>query len=555
MKPNGVICVIATLAVIALTLTLLPQATAQETYRWQVNSQHVVLDIDRSGNVYMTYNVDATIQKGVWNEVWIPATIDNMHVTSVVDGTGTSHGFYIDKADHQIKTQGWDLRPGDRVNLTITSTLPRFVYQADKPGYDIVQFTPPWWDMVIRDTRVEYVLPADIPASEVLTGNRNYNGYGNYSDINRSYVFFTSDNLGNNQRFDTAVSFPDAYMAPGAVTSKGTPTGGPIVVPGGATSMLNAALGCCIPFFIFSFIGFIVIVSIISGRRRVYTSPVLGMSGMGVNQNLDPVEAAMLLRDDPRRILTMIMFGLMKKGNVKLISTEPLRLELVARKDLNYYEALFADAIREDTLDEDRLLACFKALAQRVVDKTRPYSRKETEAFYRKKIDDAWNDVQAVDTPELKLQKYDTNMFWLMADNQFVSKTQDALRSPGWHTVAVPPIYWWYPYYFGFPHATAASAPSAGQPAPAGTPPTNKTTSTVESFAKNFTASVEKTSAGIVAGVESFLGVRNAANAPPAAQSGRSEAGGTSCACVSCACACVSCACACACAGGGGGCT
>jgi len=279
------------------------------------------------------------------------------------------------------------------------------------------------------------------------------------------------------------------------------------------------------------------------------------MSGMGVNQNLDPVEAAMLLRDDPRRILTMIMFGLMKKGNVKLISTEPLRLQLVARKDLNYYEALFADAIKGDALDEDKLLACFKALAQRVVDKTRPYSRKDTEAFYRQKIDDAWKDVQALDTPELKLQKYDTNMFWLMADEQFASKTPDALRSPGWSTVAVPPYYWWYPYYFGFPHGTPTTA---GQPAPAGgAPSTNQTTSSVETFAKSFTSSVEKTSAGVVGGVESFLGVRNAANAPPAAPAPAraSAGGGSSCACVSCACACAHCACACACAGGGHGCT
>ncbi len=283
----------------------------------------------------------------------------------------------------------------------------------------------------------------------------------------------------------------------------------------------------------------------------------MSMNGMGVNQNLDPVEAAMLLRDDPRRILTMIMFGLMKKGNVKLISTEPLKLQLVARKDLNYYEALFADAIKGDTLNEDRLLACFKMLAQRVVDKTRPYSRKETEAFYRKKIDDAWKDVQALDTPELKLQKYDTNMFWLMADEQFAEKTPDALRSPGWNTATIPPYYWWYPYYFGIPHGTTTT-PSTGQPTgqptmPGTGQPTNQTTSSVESFAKNFTTSVEKTSAGVVGGVESFLGIRNAANAPPAAAPERSSSGGS--ACVSCACACVSCACACACAGGGGGCT
>ena len=46
--------------------------------------------------------------------------------------------------------------------------------------------------------------------------------------------------------------------------------------------------------------------------------------------------------------------------------------------------------------------------------------------------------------------------------------------------------------------------------------PTNQTTSSVESFANNITNSVEQTSAGVVGGVESFLGIRNAANAPPA---------------------------------------
>ncbi len=168
-----------------------------------------------------------------------------------------------------------------------------------------------------------------------------------------------------------------------------------------------------------------------------------------------------------------------------------------------------------------------------------------------------WKDVQAVDTPELKLQKYDTDMFWLMADEQFATKTKDYLRSPGWNTATVPPFYWWYPYYFGLPHQHAP--PTMGQPVPqtGGAPPTNQTTSSVESFANKISNSVETTSAGIIGGVESFLGVRNAANAPPAATSAPAagRAPGSSCACVSCACACVSCACACACAGGGGGCT
>jgi hypothetical protein len=548
MKPGHISFAVAILVIASIMCVLLPSAQAA-TYGWQVNYQHVILDVDSSGNVYMTYQVDAKINSNSdpWNEVWIPATSGNMQVTSVVDSTGTGHRFYID--GDQIKTQDWNLQAGEHVNLIINSTLPGFVYQSDKPGYDIIQFTPPWWDMTIADSRVTYLLPAEMNVSEVGTGSRQYS---NITVSGPTVVFFNSSRLTPNEQFDTAVSFPDAYMAPGAVTSKGIPTGGPEIIPGGIggiTDSLFGASACCIPIGIFLVVIFTIAAS---SRRGPYSSPTMSMNGMGVNQNLDPVEAAMLLRDDPRRILTMIMFGLMKKGNVKLISTEPLKLQLVARKELNYYEALFSDAIKGDTLNEDRLLACFKMLAQRVVDKTRPYSRKETEAFYRKKIDDAWKDVQALDTPELKLQKYDTNMFWLMADEQFAEKTPDALRSPGWNTATVPPYYWWYPYYFGLPHG--GTAPSPGQPTAPGTgQPTNQTTSSVESFAKNVTTSVEKTSAGVVGGVESFLGIRNAANAPPAAAPAHSSSGGS--ACVSCACACVSCACACACAGGGGGCT
>ncbi|OPY29496.1 MAG: hypothetical protein A4E28_00813 [Methanocella sp. PtaU1.Bin125] len=550
-KKTVFVILLAMLALIAVSGT----AAAQEQYRWQIDYQHITLDVGADGNVYMTYNVSATIVKGVWDEVWIPATVSSMQVHSVTDGSGAGHSFYVDGG--QIKTQGWNLRPGDPVSLSIQSTLPRLVYIADRPGYVIVSFIPPWWDMTIDDTMVKYLLPAEINVSEVFTGQREYSGIG--TEYNRTMVFFNGSSLAPNQQFDTAVSFPDRYMNEGAVTSKGD-NGGVIVGPvgTGVIDSICGSFGCCFPLI---FIGFIALVIISSFFRNPYASPSVSMGGMGVNQNLDPVEAAMLLRVDPRRVLTMIMFGLLKKGNAKLLSTDPLRLELVSRKDLNYYEARFADAIKGDKLSEDRLLDCFKILAQRVVDKTRPYSRKETEAFYRQKIDEMWKDVQAVDTPELKLQKYDTDMFWLMADEQFTTKTQDSLRSPGWNTVVIPPYYWWYPYYFGLPHQQAPQTPTTGQPAPqvpSGTAPmpTNRTTSTVENFASKISNSVETTSAGIIGGVESFLGVRNQANAPPPAAPARGGGqGGSSCACVSCACACVSCACACACAGGGGGCT
>ncbi len=552
--------IIGLLLIVFISLSLAPHAYAQETYRWQVNDQHVVLDIDPSGSVYMTYEVNATIVKGVWNEVWIPVTTSGMQVEEVVDGSGTRHAFTV--SGGQIKTQGWNLNPGDHVYLRINSNLPGFVYKADKEGYDIVEFIPPWWDMYITDTQVKFYLPGNVPKDQVYTGSKLYDNLG--VEDNRTWVYFESKDLSPNQQFKVAVSFPDSYMSSGAVIDK----------QGGYTTdfglgLLSSLFSCSCPMIFVAFI-FIMIVGSIGGSllRKPYDSPVVSMDGIGVNKNLDPVEAATLLRIDPKRVLTMIMFGLMKNGNIKLLGTDPIRLEPVSRKGLNYYEKLYMDAIVGDKLDEDKLLDCFKVLARRVVDKTRPYCRKDTEDYYRTKIEEAWAEIKAVDTPELKLEKYDTNMFWLMADEQFTKKTKEYVSdAPGSNTVFVPNYYWWYPYYFGLPHhwgTHGTSQPTTGAPQTGtpqtGAPSTNRTTTTVENFANSISNSVEATAAGVVGGVEKFLGVRNEANAPPAAtaytpaSSHRYSGGGGSCACVSCACACVSCACACACAGGGGGC-
>ena len=556
--------------IILLIVAFAPHAGAQDTYSWQVNYQHVILDIDNTGYVDMQYEVDANITEGVWNEVWIPLTKSDMDVSKVIDGSGVEHSFSIDAG--QIKVKGFDLRPGDHVNLKIYSTLYEFVYKANKPGYVIATFTPDWWDMNIKDTQVKYYLPGLVSQSDIFTGSREYSNV--MVENNRTAVYFESNGLTPNEQFETSVSFPDSIMDQSVVgTVAGT---SPTATPSAAASCF-ACLVCLAPFLVFGIIIYAVV-----KRRKPYSPPVVGMAGVSnVNKILDPVEAATLLRADPRMVLTMIMFGLMKKGNVKLISTDPIRLQPVSEWDLNYYEKLFVSAIIVDHLDEEKLLECFKVLAHCVADKVRHYNRKETEDYYREKISQAWAAIQAVDTPELKLEKYDADMFWLMADEQFKQKTSDYLsKVPGSDTYMVPSHYWWYTYYANTHHhyhsedhvvttptGSTYQLPdniAVGGKAPVEGPPNNPTTASVESFANSICDRVESVSTGVVGGVERFAGVRDEANVPPPAVSataGRPAPGPStfegksSCACVHCACACAHCACACACAGGGHGCT
>ena len=123
-----------------------------------MNYQHVILNVQPDGQVAMTYEVDSVIQQGVWNEVWIPQTDSSQQVVSVVDGNGKSHTWHIGQSDGEtwIMVQGFNLNPGDHVNLKINSTIDPFVYTSDKAGYDIVTFTPPWWEMTITDTQVKF---------------------------------------------------------------------------------------------------------------------------------------------------------------------------------------------------------------------------------------------------------------------------------------------------------------------------------------------------------------------------------------------------------------
>jgi hypothetical protein len=522
--------------------------------------------------------INATIQQGVWTEIWVPMTAPGQQVQSV-SANGQQHSFSMatdSNGNENVVAEGFDLNPGDQVSLTIDSTLSGFVYQSDQPGYDIVTFAPDTWDMPITDTQVKFYLPGNISTDQVFTGTGlpQYNNIG--VENNQTWVYFQNTNLASNAQFMVAVSFPDSYMVSGAAVAgnSGAGSGGSGAIGTGGILSTLISLACPGAIVLVVIIG---LIGSIAGSymRQPYSSPVVKMDGIGVNKDLDPVEAATLLRIDPKRILTMIMFGMMKKGNVKLLSTDPIKLQLVSSQGVNYYEKLFADAIVDDKLNEDKLLDCFKVIARRVIDKTRPFSRKDTEDYYRSKINEAWQQIQAVDTPELKLEKYDTNMIWLMADDQFTQKTTDYIaRAPGSSTFNVPTYYWWYPYYFGLPRYGPVGGPvgvgvpqqSAGVPAPAGTAkpqaPTNQTTASMESFAKSITHSVETTSAGVVGSVDGFLGVRNQANAPAPKQAFKpsSSVGGgrsvhSSCACVSCACACAHCACACACAGGGHGCT
>jgi hypothetical protein len=313
-----------------------------------------------------------------------------------------------------------------------------------------------------------------------------------------------------------------------------------------------------IPLLCIGFFAAIVGWGLYSDRRRKmqYLPPKIAIEGHGIKRGLTAVEAAILMEQPMDKIMTMILFGVIKKNAARVVSRDPLEVEKVEPlpEDLQPYELDFLIAFEEAKGAPRR-----KALQKMMVDlvksvgqKMRGFSRRETIAYYRDIMERAWAQVTAAETPEVKSEKYDEVMEWTMLDREYEGRTQEVFRGG---PVFVPV---WWPRYdpgWGTRPTTPSTPTSIPTPGPGGGGPSLPHLPGSD-FAASVVNGVQDFASSVVGNVTEFTqGVTQVTNPPPkptaTSSTGRSRSGGgggSSCACA-CACACAGCACACA--GGG----
>lgn len=129
--------------------------------------------------------------------------------------------------------------------------------------------------------------------------------------------------------------------------------------------MKRAAVGTYVGYTLFG----VFVISIVSAglvlRKRGYINPVLRIETLGIRHGLTAVEASYLLGFPPTKIVTEILYSLLKKKAVWITAASPaLKLKIMELfKDktgtvetLRYYEKSFLKAIkRNGTLDEVKL--------------------------------------------------------------------------------------------------------------------------------------------------------------------------------------------------------
>ncbi len=297
--------------------------------------------------------------------------------------------------------------------------------------------------------------------------------------------------------------------------------------------------------------------SLLAARKRSYLPPIESIPGGGIKRGLTAPEAAVILERPLGEVLTLVIFGMLKKGLVVMTRDDPLTVEVpehlrTTRGErrkiasrlgtvIRGYEQPFLDAIMEQPgvpIADLDLSKEMRNLVKQTARRMKGFDLERTKEYYQSIVYEAWKEARRIGDVEKRDQYVDENIDWLMLD-------------PG------------YPRYFRTWHSSGyhytprwiSSSPASGPP----TVVTGGRTSFsdvaasfvgwTENVSSRLAATVDPVNVGLVdGGVVNLSGVDKVGMdvlEAMASSSGGSGGGG------GCACACAGCACACACAGGG----
>jgi hypothetical protein len=287
-------------------------------------------------------------------------------------------------------------------------------------------------------------------------------------------------------------------------------------------------------------------------RKKQYLPPRISIEGHGIKRGLTAVEAALLMELPLDKVLTMILFGLVKKNAAEVTARDPLKLKITEpiSESLYPYEQDFLKAFQQDNAAlrpralQDVTINLIKSLQE----KMKGFSRKETVEYYKSITEKAWSQVTAAGTPDVKAQAIEDNLEWTMLDRDFDNRSRDIFAGG---PVFVP--MWWGRYDPGVGGGIGRAAPAAPSIGPTRGGSISLPHLPGADFAASVVGGVQSFSKNAIGDLTGFTGrVTAKTNPVPVSTytSGRGGGfgggGGHSCAC---ACACAGCACACA--GGG----
>lgn len=584
VKPMKKIFSVFLLLLILLSFGSLQTASAQ-TYRFTLSQYEVEAYINDDGTLtlyyYMVFENDKNADPIDFVDLGLPSTSYNLQsIEATINDqaiTGIGPSAYVSGVELPLKSLA--IPPGESGTVIVwVGEVRDILYPYDQPdreNYVNFQFMPNYFGSEYdksKETkyRMTIILPPGVGATEgVYYTPSSWPGdetpEASLTTDGRVYYSWYTENANVHTPYYFGAAFPAQYVPTDSIIT--VPSGGEDT-PGGSSTggiwpFLGVALSnlpCCGFTTIFmAFSGWIIYQATAGAKKRKlkYLPPKIAIEGNGIKRGLTAVEAAILMETPMDKVLTMIMFGVLKKEAATVITRDPLKIEASdpLPEDLHPYELGFLNAFKQPTaaLRKDELQSTMVDLVKSVSTKMKGFSRKETIEYYKDIMRRAWQAVETAQTPEVKSEQYDRTLEWTMLDRDFEERTQ--------RTFTGGPVYvpmWWGRYDPVFRQnttTTSAPRPAVGVPSTSGSRPSMSMPNIPGSdFAASVINGATGMAAGVVGNLTSFTGaVTNRTNPIPVSTSSSGSGGfrgggggGHSCAC---ACACAGCACACA--GGG----
>jgi len=546
-------------AALVLFGSILIPVHAADLY-FQVPREVVNLYLNKDGTASVEYYIDFQNEAGgdLIDAVDVGVPTSNYDLSSVTADIGGKKITDISDSPY--------VHPGIAVGLGSSSiqsgksgelhvyikTVRDMFYEADTPqkkeAYTSINFEPSYFDSSyahgITDLSVNIILPPGVQQDEPLYFTPT--GWPGSADPTSGYTpeglaFYTwrTTNANAYSEYKFGAAFP-ARLIPASVIQKK-----PLI---NFTINWNDVIGygfcgCFALIFGLSIYG-----ATVGAKKRklAYLPPKIAVEGMGIKRGLTAVEAAILMEQPMDRILTMILFSVVKKGAATVVSKDPMTIKVTSPlpDGLQTYETDFLKAFETDDLAGSRrrgLQTMMVNLVKEVTEKMKGFSRKDTVAYYTDIMKKAWDQVEAAQTPDVKMQAFDDQMDWTMLDNDFDNRTR--------RTFVGGPVFipmWWGNFDPAY-HTSGPSIPTGGGNTNISIPRPNVPGA---DFAQSLVNGITGFSGKAVGDLTTFTsGVTNVTNPAPVSTSSSGSfhgGGGGHCAC---ACACAGCACACA--GGG----
>jgi hypothetical protein len=547
------------LVVVLVLMAFITTSVAAQNYSFSMPQETVHVYLNEDGTISVEYVfvfkndsgghvidfVDVGMPNGEFDLNNITADVNGKPVTISSDfqGEGGS-GFSVDMGAYAIQ-------PGQsgQVHVVVGKIGKMFYPDTNDTNYASSEFSPTWFgsQYVHGNTDLTVVLhlppgvkpeeprwhaaPAGFP-SEPQTG---------IDAQNRVTYTWQSANASGSEQYTFGASFPKSYIPDSAIVQTNflEDVFGLFV---GLFSFIAGSLPC----LIFALVVFgLPIFGVIQGQRRKlqYLPPKISIEGHGIKRGLTAVEAAILMQEPLDKVMTMILFGVIKKSAAEVVTRDPLALKVASPSpdDMRDYEREFVEAFKlaDKRAQRKALQDMTVKLVRAVGDKMKGFGRRETVDYYKSIMERAWQQVETADTPEVKSKMLDESLEWTMLDKNFDDRTRRTFTGP----IFVP--MWWGRYDPSWGHTGAGvstpSVPSVSGGRSGGLPGS--------AFAASVVTGMQNMSSGVIGNLNSFTsGVSSVTNPPPPpsrSSGGGSRSGG------GCACACACAGCACACAGGG----